>query len=249
MAQAKVHSRHRFSFRAVLGIVVLIIVVVAMFVVAGQAQGNAEQDSSTLGVGTEQTTSAESLSAEDRATASQSASADSLEVTEVVDPTQTAQRSITVKDPDPVVVPVAIDQTNSKAVEKASEVCELDPLPTAPHVAPDVTDGTWSTGVASAYAIANNDDGKGNFGVTNTASGIDLTDSSVTVAVPASKANLLGSIVEVCYDGKVVIATVTDTGGFARYGRDLDFAPGVWKAFGASSCSDWGTRTVYYRFL
>ena len=90
---------------------------------------------------------------------------------------------------------------------------------------------------------------KGNFGVTDTASGVDLSESSVTVAVPESQAYLLGRIVEVCYDGKVVIATVTDTGGFARYGRVLDLAPGVYKAFGFSSYEDWGTRTVSYRFL
>lgn len=249
LAQARVHNRRRMPFFALVGLVIFVVAVVVMFIIVGQAQGNAEQDSSTLGVGTSQTTSADALSSEERATSSANVDAASLEVSEAADPTQTAQRSITVKDPDPVVVPVAIDRTNSKAIEKAKEVCELNPLPTAKRIAPDVTDGTWSTGIASAYAIANNDDGKGNFGVTDTASGIDLTDSSVTVAVPASKAHLLGSIVEVCYDGKVVIATVTDTGGFARYGRDLDFAPGVWKALGASSCSDWGTRTVHYRFL
>lgn len=247
MAEARVHNRRRAPFFAVIGMIVLIVALVVMFIVVGQAQGNAEQDSSTLGVGAAQTTSTTTLSSEERATAS--ADARSLDVSEAVDPAQTAQRSITVKDPDPVVVPVAVDNTNSKARAKAEEVCDLNPLPTAQHIAPDVTDGTWSTGVASAYAIANNDDGKGHFGVTDTASGIDLTNSSVTVAVPESKAHLLGSVVEVCYDGKVVIATVTDTGGFARYGRDLDFAPGVWKAFGASSCTDWGTRTVYYRFL
>ena len=31
--------------------------------------------------------------------------------------------------------------------------------------------------------------------------------------------------------------------------RVLDLQPGVWKAFGFSSCNDWGLRTVSYRFL
>ena len=133
--------------------------------------------------------------------------------------------------------------------QKANEVCTLDPLPTAPRVAPDVNDGTWQSGIASAYSIETNDDGQGNFGVTNTASGIALTHQSVTVAVPEDKAYLVGSICEICYNGKVVIATVTDTGGFAKYGRALDLAPGVYKAFGANSYTDWGTRNVYYRFI
>ena len=31
--------------------------------------------------------------------------------------------------------------------------------------------------------------------------------------------------------------------------RVLDLQPGVWKAFGFSSCNAWGLRTVSYRFL
>ncbi len=249
MAGARTHSRCRTPFAAVVGILALVVAVVVMFFAVGQAQGSGERDSSTLGVGATQATSSDSLAAEERISAQASTEEESLEVSEAVDPTQMAQRSITVEDPDPVVVPVAIDTTNDDALAKAAEVCELDPLPTAEHIAPDLTDGTWSKGTASAYAIADNDDGNGNFGVTDTASGIDLTSTSVTVAVPANRSDLLGSVVEICYDGQVVIATVTDTGGFARYGRDLDLAPGVWKAFDASSCTDWGTRTVYYRFL
>jgi hypothetical protein len=168
---------------------------------------------------------------------------------DAVDAKDSAQRSITVKDPDPVVVPIAIDEGNAQAVEKAKEVCTLDPLPTAPHVAPNLNDGTWSSGVASAYSIADNDDGAGNFNTTATASGRALSDSGITVAVPESQQWRLGQVVEICYDGKVVIATVTDTGGFASYGRALDLAPGVYQAFGASSPHDWGTRTVHYRFL
>jgi len=56
-------------------------------------------------------------------------------------------------------------------------------------------------------------------------------------------------VVEICYQDKVVIATVTDTGGFGKYGRCLDLAPGVYHALGADSPSDWGTRSIHYRFL
>ena len=44
-------------------------------------------------------------------------------------------------------------------------------------------------------------------------------------------------------------ATVTDTGSFGDYGRELDLAPAVWEAFGASSIDDWGVRAVSYRYV
>ena len=251
MALANAHKRKRgISLKSVVALLIVVALCCSLTLVAvNQAQGSGEVDSSTIGVGTNQATSdSDRLSAAHRISGS-SAQQVSGVPSEASDPTDAAQRSITVKDPDPVVVPVAVDETNPEAVSKASEVCTLDPLPTAPRVAPDVNDGTWSSGSASGYNITTNDDGMGNFGVTNTSSGIALTDNSITVAVPESQSYLLGRIVEICYDGKVVIATVTDTGGFARYGRALDLAPGVYKAFGADSPSDWGVRTVYYRFL
>lgn len=105
------------------------------------------------------------------------------------------------------------------------------------------TDGEWMCGLASAYDVDNNTGG------TATASGAILTSDSVTVAVPASQYYLLGRTVEIRYGGKTITATVTDTGGFASYGRVLDLAGGCWKAFGFSSCYDWGVRAVQYRFL
>ena len=223
---------------------VCFVLIMAMTVVAfcsvGQAQGSKQEDSSTLGLGSSRAQAADTqqLSSAQRASgvADASSSVDGVTVTEAADATEATQRSITVKDPDPVVVPIAVDETNALAKQKANEVCTLDPLP-------------WQSGIASAYSIETNDDGQGNFGVTNTASGIALTHQSVTVAVPEDKAYLVGSICEICYNGKVVIATVTDTGGFAKYGRALDLAPGVYKAFGANSYTDWGTRNVYYRFI
>lgn len=105
------------------------------------------------------------------------------------------------------------------------------------------TDGEWMCGLASAYDVDNNTGG------TATASGAMLTSDSVTVAVPASQYYLLGRTVEIRYGGKTITATVTDTGGFASYGRVLDLAGGCWKAFGFSSCYDWGVRAIQYRFL
>lgn len=105
------------------------------------------------------------------------------------------------------------------------------------------TDGEWMCGLASAYDVDNNTGG------TATASGAILTGDSVTVAVPASQYYLLGRTVEIRYGGKTITATVTDTGGFASHGRVLDLAGGCWKAFGFSSCHDWGVRAVQYRFL
>lgn len=105
------------------------------------------------------------------------------------------------------------------------------------------TDGEWMCGLASGYDVDNNTGGSA------TASGSILTSDSVTVAVPASQRYLLGRTVEIRYGGKTITATVTDTGGFASYGRVLDLAGGCWKAFGFSSCYDWGVRAVQYRFL
>lgn len=253
LAKARVHSKRRFApFFAVCFAALAVAAAVAFFSV-GQAQGSGQEDPTTLGLGSSRAQAAESqqLTSAQRASGitDASSSVEGVDVSEAVDATEATQRSITVKDPDPVVVPIAIDGTNPQAMQKASEVCTLDPLPTAPRVAPDVNDGTWQSGIASAYSIETNDDGQGNFGVTDTASGIALTHSSITVAVPEDKSYLVGSVCEICYNGKVVIATVTDTGGFAKYGRALDLAPGVYKAFGASGYSDWGTRTVYYRFI
>lgn len=250
MASAETHKKKLLPWQVVIvSLVAILVCFVFSFILVGKAQGFGESDPNTIGVGfTQASVSEDSLKAEDRIVSS-SATFSSNAVSEAVDPRATSQRTITVSDPDPVVVPVAIDESNSVAVEKAKTVCTLDPLPKAPHVAPDVDDGTWETGVASAYDVEAYKDGEDNTGLNVTASGIMLHENSITVAVPQSKSYLLGSIVEICYDGKVVIATVTDTGGFEGYGRALDFAPGVFKALGASTSQEWGTRTISYRFI
>ena len=84
-----------------------------------------------------------------------------------------------------------------------------------------------------------------------TATGAIVTQSSMGVAVSMSMPNYrdyLGRSVEISYGGRTVVATVNDCGGFGG-SRVLDLQPGVWSALGASSCEDWGVRTVSYRFL
>ena len=241
MASANGHTK-RSPLRVLLLGALILALALAMVFLSGafyRAQGTGEVDSSTLGIGAQQ---AQNTATEPGSRFIPTATAESSA-------TSTSQRSITVHDPSPVIVPLAVDTTNEDTVIKAKEVCTLDPLPTAPRISPDLTDGTWSKGVASAYNISSNDDGAGHFGVTNTASGVKLTNNSVTVAVPQENPELLGRAVEICYDGDVVVATVTDVGGFGPMGRVLDLAPGTYKAFGFSSTSDWGTREVYYRFL
>ncbi|MDO4591083.1 MAG: peptidase [Slackia sp.] len=105
----------------------------------------------------------------------------------------------------------------------------------------------WKTGAASAYGSQ----ADGTLGAT-TASGAVVTESSMGVAIPMSWPNArsyLGRQVEIRYGGMTVVATVNDLGGMGGGSRALDLQPGVWKAFGASSCLDWGVRTVSYRFL
>lgn len=252
LAAAKTHRRkgNALSRFVLFGVIMLAVAGIISFFAATQAQGYGEVDSSTIGIGQAQSSSASSaIDAKARLGVTSQQASDDTTPSEALDPSDGAQRSITVKDPDPVIAAVAVDYSNPEAVEKAKQVCTIDPLPTAPRLIPDFSDGTWSSGVASAYNVATNDNGNGTFGVSTTASGRGINEGSVTVAVPASQSYLLGRVVEICYGDKVVVATVTDTGGFGKYGRCLDLAPGVYHALGADSPSDWGTRTIHYRFL
>lgn len=149
-----------------------------------------------------------------------------------------------------VAAPSAGDTAKKDAQQPAAPAPEQAPAapsetkkPEPPADSDVETDGEWMSGLASAYDVDNNTGG------TATASGAILTSDSVTVAVPASQSYLLGRSVQIRYGGKTITATVTDTGGFASYGRVLDLAGGCWKAFGFSSCYDWGVRAVQYRFL
>lgn len=144
-------------------------------------------------------------------------------------------------------------QAQSQAVSGSSQAAS-SPAASAPAAStpsnPSATDGSevksdgeWMIGMASAYSVDSNTGGNA------TASGDELTDDSMSVAVPLSQRYLLGRSVQIRYGGKTITAVVNDVGGFAAHGRVLDLAGGCWKAFGCSSASDWGVRTVQYRFL
>ena len=107
----------------------------------------------------------------------------------------------------------------------------------------------WLSGVASAYG-GSTDPNTPNPGTTSTGAVCD--DNSMGVAVPKSVPNYrsyFGRTVEIVYGGQTVYATVNDCGSMGGGSRVLDLQPGVWKAFGFSSCRAWGLRTVKYRFL
>ena len=109
------------------------------------------------------------------------------------------------------------------------------------------TSSGWQSGVVSAYGSTSD----GTLGA-HTATGAIVSESSMGVAVPMSMPNYrsyFGRSVEISYGGRTVVAVVNDCGGLGGGSRALDLQPGVWKALGASSCFDWGVRTVSYRFL
>ena len=112
---------------------------------------------------------------------------------------------------------------------------------------PNTSTSGWQSGVVSAYGSTSD----GTLGA-HTATGAIVSESSMGVAVPMSMPNYrsyFGRSVEISYGGRTVVAVVNDCGGLGGGSRALDLQPGVWKALGASSCFDWGVRTVSYRFL
>ena len=239
MARQTSHSSLRLAPLALGACILAVVAAVSAFMLQ-PAVASHDVDVDTIGIGDARNTAEDApASSADRMRA---ASADTASVS------SSATRSITVSDPDPVIVISAYDATTASTVAAAMELGTTDPLPTAPHIMPDESDG-WTLGSASAYSHADNDDGKGNFGTDVTASGVPLSSEGLTVAVPESQAHLLGHAVALRYGETIIVATVTDTGGFESYGRALDLAPGCWKAFGVTDVHDWGVRSVYYKFL
>ena len=157
--------------------------------------------------------------------------------------------------------PVAVDESNTNTVRPGDQMTDVAPDPSpspapdggsgsdpAPEPAPDPGAG-WSTGLASAYG-GSTDPYTPNPGTT--ATGAVCDDWSRGVAVPMAWPRYwqyYGRTVEISYGGMTVLATVNDCGYMGGGSRVLDLQPGVWKAFGFSSCNDWGLRTVSYRFL
>ena len=232
-----VHKRRYLIAGAVLAI--CFVVVCGAVLSRHQAIAAHDVDTTTLGSGAQTSRVADELHSSDAAVVS--------DVQDTSKLSASTARTIDVKDPDPVIVISAID-SSQVAQAAAAQLGTTNPLPTAPHITPSEKED-FKRGPVSAYSHADNDDGKGNFGTDATASGIPLTQSGLTVAVPESMHHMLGHAVALSYNGKVIVATVTDTGGFAGFGRALDLAPGCWKAFGVSSPQEWGVRDIYYKFL
>jgi len=231
----------------------------ALFIGLGTASGAGKDDDSTLGIGSDRSTQsdadASSFDAAQKLAVTVSSGSDAASVSDTRATKDgaavqrsasdslktTAVRTISVKDPDPVLVLSAVDMDDENTVAAAALIGTLDPLPTAPRLQPDTSGEGWMVGQASGYDVASSS--------TLTRSGRSFDDDCVTVAVPQGQEDLLGHAVEIVYGDRTVIATVTDTGGFAKYGRVLDLAGGVFKALGASDTASWGVRTVSYRFL
>ncbi len=110
---------------------------------------------------------------------------------------------------------------------------------------PPPSSGGWVSGGATAY----NPTGA------LTATGAPCTWDSMGVAVCMSMPNYrsyYGRMVEISYNGRSVVATVNDCGGFGAHPWPetmFDLQPGVWKQLGYSSAVQWGRRTISYRFL
>lgn len=247
MGRKKTQKRNSFLGLGLCFIAVALVVLILSFLMLRPAQGTGGA-SETIGVGQAQRTQVhtDALPAVDKLgteVIDQSDFINDKTTSNSASLSEASQRSIVVKDPDPVIAYAAVDMSNPTTVALAEQYGCINPLPTAPRLLPDVTGAGWSLTMASAYDLENND------GWDATASGVTLTRNSVTAAVPASQSYLLGRTVEIVYGDTVVMATITDTGGFEQYGRGLDLAPGVWKAFGGASCENWGVRPVYYRFL
>ena len=106
----------------------------------------------------------------------------------------------------------------------------------------------WKTGEASAYGGSTDDMTPED---QPTATGDEVDDFSMGVAVPIAwkPEKYYGKKVEISYEGRSIIATVNDCGGLNGGKRALDLQPGVFRAFGATDCDDWGVREVRFRFL
>ncbi len=244
-----------FSFTVPGAVTALAVTAFALFFGFGIAQGADSSDDVTLGIGDAQSTLPEDID--------ETMAPEDLATSDVVSPSQASdtgaidaqygdlssaesltvpqQRTFTVEDPEPTIVLAAVDTGDPATVVAAAKIGTTHPLPAAQHLKEDTSGEEWLTGVASAYDVASSS--------TLTYSGRAFDDDCVTVAVPQGMEEYVGRPVEIVWHDQVVIATVTDTGGFAKYGRCLDLGGGVWKAFGCEKISDWGLQTIEYRYL
>lgn len=212
---------------------------ISLFIGLGTASGMGEPDASTIGIG--------SLRSESSSNIAAFSAADKLGVADAANPeamqqlSQATQRPVFSTEAQPVVELTAVDLGDQATIKAAASIGVLNPAQDTPRTKIDTSGEGWLVGQASGYDIASSS--------TLTRSGRAFDDDCVTVAVPEGMEDLLGHPVVIVYDGMVVVATVTDTGGFAKYGRALDLGGGVFKAFGFDDIWEWGVREVHYKFL
>ena len=235
MARVRHMSMAKFAFAFFMAMAIASALLWALFG-TGIASGVGEPDLSTLGVGKKQSsinTAEYSLSASEKLESAASSEGSQL--------TQAAKRSVSAAESKPVVELAAVDLGDPNTVKAAAKIGVLNPPASAERTKIDTSGEGWLVGEASGYDV--------NSSSTLTRSGRAFNDDCVTVAVPEGQEDLLGHPVIIVYDGMVVVATVTDTGGFAKYGRVLDLGGGVHKALGFEDIWDWGVREVHYKFL
>lgn len=165
---------------------------------------------------------------------------------------QAAEQMAAAKETEQAAITDGATTVDREDVVGPGAPVQPDPKPVVPDSGSNSggsSQSGWKTGIASAYG-GSTDPYTPNPG--KTATGDVCDDNSWGVAVPTAWSNYrsyFGRTVEISYNGKTVYATVNDCGGMGGGSRSLDLQPGVWKAFGYSSCDAWGLRTVSYRFL
>jgi hypothetical protein len=217
------NSRKAIVYRVVL-IIFCIIVCVSMvlaFIPSAFAEF-APSSTKTLGVGRLQTSTPSDYTADEGKLSFKglTSSADASTVTQLATPITRAPQA--------------------SATSGSAQSSDSKSLSTSTSSAADASAAPWETCQASAY---------GPSAGSTTANGSSISSSSMGVAVPAQWSYLLGSTIQISYNGMVVTAVVNDTGNFLGFGRGLDLQPGIWRAFGFSSEEAWGVRTVSWRVV
>ena len=216
---------------------VVALTAISLFVGLGTASGAADPDDSTLGIGTNRSTLSQDYSFD----AAYKLGAESAQESPAEPLTQATERVVSSASTEAVVELAAVDLGDPATVLAAAKVGVLNPAKDTARKPIDTSGEGWLIGEASGYDIESSS--------TLTRSGRAFDDDCVTVAVPEGMEDLLGHPVIIVYGDQVVVATVTDTGGFAKYGRALDLAGGVFGAFGYEDIWEWGVREVKYKFL
>ena len=132
MARIAEKRGNRHAFAAAFIAVAVVALVAAGFTVITlePAVASHDVDNSTLGIGEVRNTVSD-----DEAFASSEGDSNAQErISDSNSLTKTASRTITVKDPDPVIALAAYDALNSSTAEAALALGTTNPLPTAPRI-------------------------------------------------------------------------------------------------------------------